>query len=99
LPFRDNAFDAVVSNYVIHEVQLAEERQQLMAELVRVLKPGGHIAVVDFIFTKDCVEAFQRGGIPNARRDRISPLNFWVGVIMSLGSTQTYLVTGCKNNP
>ena len=96
LPFQNNAFGVVVSNYVIHEVNTAAKRQQIISEVVRILKPGGHLAVVDFIFTQECVEAFQRAGIANASRTRLGTLSFWVGAIMSFGSSQNYLITGSK---
>jgi SAM-dependent methyltransferase len=99
LPFKDNAFDVVVSNYLIHEVNTAADRQQIISEVVRILKPGGHLAVVDFIFTKECVAAFQRAGIATASRARLGTLSFWVGAVLSFGSCQNYLIAGCKPLP
>jgi SAM-dependent methyltransferase len=96
LPFKEHAFDAVISNYVIHEVQAPAERQQLAAELVRILKPGGRIALVDFIFTKEYAGAFERAGMVNTRRDKLGGVGFWVGAIMTFGASQTYLLTSQK---
>ena len=45
LPFRDGAFDAVVSCYVAKYVSLSK----FAGELARVLKPGGRIATYDFV--------------------------------------------------
>ena len=42
LPFRDGSFDLVLSNSVI---QCVEDGQALIAELVRVVRPGGRIIV------------------------------------------------------
>lgn len=46
LPFADNSFDAVVTRLSIHHFQ-APERP--MAEMARVLKPGGTLVVADVI--------------------------------------------------
>jgi len=41
LPFDDDSFDAVVSNFVFHEVHGVREKRALLQEALRVLKPGG----------------------------------------------------------
>jgi len=41
LPFDDAAFDAVVSNFVFHEVRSVSDKRRLLQEALRVLKPGG----------------------------------------------------------
>jgi len=47
LPFADESFDVVLSHWVVHNLHAAEERSQALAEMVRVLKPGGHIVLAD----------------------------------------------------
>ncbi len=42
LPFEDHSFDAVLSQLVIHFV---EDLQEAGSEIMRVIKPGGHVAV------------------------------------------------------
>lgn len=46
LDFPDNTFDAVVSNYVYHNITGAD-KQTLLRETLRVLKPGGVFALND----------------------------------------------------
>ncbi|MBR2742601.1 MAG: class I SAM-dependent methyltransferase [Clostridia bacterium] len=49
LDFRDESFDAVVSNYVYHNIR--GDRQALLLETLRVLKKGGTFIIHD-IFSK-----------------------------------------------
>jgi ubiquinone/menaquinone biosynthesis C-methylase UbiE len=44
-----------VTCITLEQWQPAGGRERMMSEAARVLKPGGHIALVDFIFTDDCV--------------------------------------------
>jgi arsenite methyltransferase len=47
LPFGKARFDLVVSNLAIHNIRGAEDRQKALDEALRVLRPGGRLAVVD----------------------------------------------------
>jgi len=40
LPFTDNVFDVVVSNFVLHKMDRQNDRNQLVHDMVRLLKPG-----------------------------------------------------------
>ena len=40
-------FDAVVSNFVLHEVRSVRDKRKLLEEVLRVLKPGGVFAFQD----------------------------------------------------
>jgi SAM-dependent methyltransferase len=97
LPFADDSFDVVVSNFVVHELNNRRERRQMLQEMVRVLKSGGRLALVDFIFTGECVRVLQEIGIADAKRARVgSFFSFWSGVVLNFGLVQTYQVTGGK---
>ncbi|MCR4660902.1 MAG: class I SAM-dependent methyltransferase [Clostridia bacterium] len=50
LPFANESFDAVTSNYVYHNIP-SKDRQKILLETLRVLKKGGTFAIHD-LFTK-----------------------------------------------
>jgi arsenite methyltransferase len=47
LPFADGAFDLVVSSWALHNIRDPLGRDAALAEIVRVLRPGGQIAIMD----------------------------------------------------
>jgi arsenite methyltransferase len=49
LPFGDASFDAVVSSTCIHNLADANDRAKAIAEIYRVTKPGGRIAIYDIL--------------------------------------------------
>ena len=48
LPFEDESFDAVTSNYVYHNIT-GHDKQELLLETLRVLKKGGIFAIHDLM--------------------------------------------------
>jgi len=97
LPFADASFDVVLSNFVVHELDTAAEREQMLREMVRVLKPGGRLMLVDFIFTAECVPALRECGLSDVRRERVgSFLSFWLKAFLNFGLVRTCQVSGSK---
>jgi SAM-dependent methyltransferase len=97
LPFADDSFDVVLSNFVVHEVNNRREREQMLREMIRVLKPGGRVELADFKFTDECVQVFQGIGIADARRARAgSFFSFWLGAALNFGLVRPYQVSGSK---
>ena len=47
LPFKDGEFDAIVSNFVYHEVRDTKDKRKLINESLRVLKKGGKFSLQD----------------------------------------------------
>lgn len=95
LPFPAGSFDIVVSNFVLHEMRTAAEREAMIGEIARVLKPDGQVALRDFIFTDVCVQELRKYGV-EAKRERVGKLGFWVGIILNFGFLRLYHVTGQK---
>ena len=73
LPFADGAFDAVISMTVIHNIHPQGMRDQALSELVRVLRPGGRIAIFDLLNTPRYADVLRRAGmeVRSLRRDRL----------------------------
>ena len=47
LPYADGSFDVVLSHWVVHNLETTEDRLQALDEMLRVLRPGGAIALAD----------------------------------------------------
>jgi SAM-dependent methyltransferase len=78
LPFPDASFDIVVSNLVIHNIPGGDERARAIREVARVLKPGGHVALVDMAHTGDYAAVLRDEGFVDVRRAPV-PLMVWPG--------------------
>lgn len=59
LPFRDDYFDVVVSGAAIRRAGSKEERERVVGEMVRVLKPGGVGVVWDLQHVPEYVRKLQ----------------------------------------
>jgi arsenite methyltransferase len=66
IPLPDNSVDVIISNCVIN---LSADKDRVLREAFRVLKPGGRFAVSDVV---------TRGAIPNEIRQKVL---LWVGCI------------------
>jgi len=66
IPLPDNSVDVIISNCVIN---LSADKDRVLSEAFRVLKPGGRFAVSDVVL---------RGGVPDEIRKSVL---LWVGCI------------------
>src|SRR5262249_9734651 len=62
IPFPDGAFDVVVSSQAIHNVYDAGGRAQAIAEIARVLAPGGRALLRDIRHTRDYAAVLAANG-------------------------------------
>jgi ubiquinone/menaquinone biosynthesis C-methylase UbiE len=67
LPFPENYFDVIVSNWAVHNLEAVEDRQKALDEIVRVLKPGGNVVLADITNQIEYVNHFQQCGLSNVR--------------------------------
>lgn len=80
LPFEDNTFDLVTNRLALHHYS---DPRQAIAEMVRVCKPGGLVALVDNIVPPDKVTA----GYINHFEELRDPSHNWA---YSIARLQTY---------
>jgi len=78
IPLPDNTVDVIISNCVIN---LSADKDQVLREAFRVLKPGGRFAVSDVVV---------RGDVPAPIRKSVE---LWVGCIAGALDEQVYLDT------
>jgi SAM-dependent methyltransferase len=50
LNYSDGTFDVVVSNLTFHEVKLVKRKSDVMREALRLVKPGGRFAFIDYFY-------------------------------------------------
>jgi SAM-dependent methyltransferase len=68
LPFPDNTFDVILSNLVLHNIHGRAKRASALREIVRVLRPGGQIAIVDVLHTGEYARSFVESGLAHVER-------------------------------
>ena len=66
IPLPDNSVDVIISNCVIN---LSADKDRVFAEALRVLKPGGRLAVSDVVV---------RGEVPDVVRKSVE---LWIGCV------------------
>lgn len=74
LAFPDEAFDVVVSSFALHNIPAHREREQAVREIIRVMKPGGRVAIVDVWRISQYRRVFRESGLEQVRLSRPS---FW----------------------
>ncbi|BFH63701.1 class I SAM-dependent methyltransferase [Paenibacillus azoreducens] len=67
MPFTDNDFDVVVSSLAIHNIKNSVDRSRALGEIMRVLKPGGRFAILDFQHVGEYAEVFVKLGALDVR--------------------------------
>jgi arsenite methyltransferase len=69
MTFADETFDVAVSSLAMHHVGLAQDRERATAEIIRILKPGGSIAMCDMTAViGDCERVLRQNGMVNVQR-------------------------------
>ena len=76
LPFADSSIDAVVSSLAIHNLKSEADRDTAIGEIVRVLKPGGRVGIIDIANVAHYATLLERSGMRITTRPRFSPWIF-----------------------
>jgi arsenite methyltransferase len=96
LPFADASFDVVLSSLVLHNISGRAGRRQAVCEMARVLKPGGHIALLDVRHTRDYVRVLRECGLGEARRQRTNWFLWVLWPLLTCGLVRFYRVSAHK---
>lgn len=73
LKFGPACFDKIVSSFCLHAIGSRKERNRAVVRMIKLLKPGGEIAILDILHTKEYRAVFEENGLKNIRR---SPMKF-----------------------
>jgi ubiquinone/menaquinone biosynthesis C-methylase UbiE len=68
LPFPDGAFDVIVSSWALHNIYSRSDRDQAVREIVRALKPGGRLIIIDIRHTIEYAEILRSNGMTEVKR-------------------------------
>lgn len=90
LGISDASFDLIVSSLAIHNLPDGAARRAAVDEAVRVLRPGGRIAIVDIGFTRGYAKRLRHHGLTGVRRTGLGPRGWWAPFVTN------HLVTGTK---
>jgi ubiquinone/menaquinone biosynthesis C-methylase UbiE len=78
LPLSDESVDVVVSSLAIHNIPSRADRRQALDQAVRVLRPGGRLAIADLWETRQHAEHLRELGWRNVRRRNLG-WRMWYG--------------------
>ncbi len=68
LPFGDATFDVVLSSWALHNIYDAAGRAKAILEIVRVLKPGGTVTIVDIRHGREYEQLLREAGVQSVQR-------------------------------
>ena len=73
LPLDDASVDLVVSCLAIHNVSGSADRRKAIREIVRVLKPGGYVGIIDIAHIGEYVDEFRKAGMSSVTTHGFTP--------------------------
>ncbi|WP_318765011.1 class I SAM-dependent methyltransferase [Lactiplantibacillus carotarum] len=92
LDFPDESFDVVTSSFAIHNIKNEQARINAVKEAIRVLKPGGHIMIIDTGRNiNEYGQVFQDAGLQITQSMGLGFNGWWATPL-----TDSYVVAGNK---
>lgn len=76
LPFADASIDTIVSSLAIHNLKTEADRDAAIGEIVRVLKPGGRVGILDIANVGHYARLLETSGMRVTSGPRITPWIF-----------------------
>jgi SAM-dependent methyltransferase len=70
MPFADATFDAITASWSIHNIYDAAGRADALREVVRVLKPGGKVALTDIKHAREYARVLTEAGMKDVKISR-----------------------------
>ncbi|WP_221568381.1 class I SAM-dependent methyltransferase [Alkalihalobacillus sp. TS-13] len=70
LPFEDETFDAVATSLTIHTIPDPDERQKALEEIVRIIKPDGRVAIMDFMYVEEYPAILGKAGLKEIEKSQ-----------------------------
>lgn len=67
LPFPENHFDIITSNWTVHNLDAESDRQKTLHEISRVLKPGGVLVLADIVHQVEYVKYLRLCGMEDVQ--------------------------------
>jgi arsenite methyltransferase len=96
LPYADAAFDVVVSNWALHNVEPAADRALALAELWRVLRHGGTLLLADIVNRHTYASELKALGAADLRIVVANPVKDRLLSLVSFGSYQPATVVATR---
>lgn len=89
LTYGPNAFDKIVSSLCLHAVGKRSVRNKAVVELIKRLRPGGEIAILDILHSREYEKIFREQGLKNIRHSKMAflycmPARYVIGEKKSL---------------
>jgi arsenite methyltransferase len=96
LPFKTMQFDILLSAWALHNVAGPELRSQALAEMLRVLKPGGILCLTDIEGREDDLQTLRNLGADAVALTVLHPWRDRLLQVVTFGSFAPFTVTARK---
>ena len=77
LPFPDGTFDVALSSWALHNIYERQGREAAVREILRVLKPGGRLVIIDIRHTSEYAQVLREAQALDIKRAGPNFL-FWI---------------------